>query len=98
MGTSQLQRPKHRSLVAFLIMCGSIAAAIGLSQVPAVASSLLPGVLAAGGIIGAFWIAVRIKCPHCGVTLSSTFPYMGGGTVLLWAVNERCRKCHQPLN
>jgi len=98
MDSAPLLRPKQRSFLAFLVMSGSIAAAVALSQIPYVAHSFVPGALALGGIVVGFWIAVRIKCPTCGVTLASSFPYMGGGTILLWAVSERCRKCQQPLN
>ena len=89
--------PKQRSLLAFLLMCSLIAAAIAVSQIPAIAGSLVSGLLAVAGIVAGFWIAVRIRCSNCGVTLSTTFPYMGGGAILLWAVNEQCRKCGQPL-
>ena len=97
MAMATTYRPKQRSLLAFLLMCGLSAAAIAVSQIPAVAGSLIPGLLAAAGVIAGFWIAVRIRCSSCGVTLSTTFPYMGGGAILLWAVNEHCRKCGQPL-
>lgn len=97
MAVTVTHRPKQRSLFAFLLMCGLIAAAIAVNQIPAMANSPVPGLLAVAGIVAGFWIAVRIRCSNCGVTLSTTFPYMGGGAILLWAVNEHCRKCGQLL-
>jgi hypothetical protein len=48
-------------------------------------------------IIGAagFFVAVRIKCPHCGARLSKTLP--AGGMILLWAAREHCQKCQGKL-
>ena len=97
MHIARSRSPKQRSLAAFVLMCASIALATAVAQMSTVVTSLAPGLLAVGGILTAYWIVARMKCPHCGAMLARNFPFKGGGAILLWAVNERCPKCNEPL-
>jgi hypothetical protein len=40
------------------------------------------------------WVAVRLKCPHCGFILSHKFK---GAVFLLWAAKDKCPQCNMPL-
>lgn len=97
MHLARLQSPKQRSLAAFVLFCLSIALAGAVAQMSTIEASLAPGLLAVGGILTAYWLVARTKCPHCATPLARNFPFSGGGAILLWAVTEHCPKCKEPL-
>ena len=88
--------PKSEALRAFTFFPLALILGFLISFVPPFPGSELLFALPGFSILVGFWLAVRIRCPHCGVALAKSFPFKGG-VVLLWAVRERCPKCHKPL-
>ncbi|MGO8974318.1 MAG: hypothetical protein ACLP0B_14490 [Steroidobacteraceae bacterium] len=89
--------PKKQSLIAFLIMTAMFPLFALLERfippqwVTLEASPLL--------LMGpAFFLAGRIRCPHCGTKVVG--PGWGGNPaplLLLWIAKEKCSKCGEPL-
>lgn len=90
--------PKRKSLISFIVLMSWVPIALVLTYIPAFPWSELLWALPALPILGGIFIALRINCPHCGARLSASFPYMCGGAVVLWAVNEQCPKCGRALD
>ena len=85
---------KKRSLVAFLLVITGPILAMGLAS----KFGEIAGVVYAAFAMGIGWmIAIRLRCPHCGVRLADSFPYKGGGGVLLWVTKGKCPKCKTPF-
>jgi hypothetical protein len=87
--------PKKQSLLALLVLLAAIPLSALLAHIlPPQWSTLagLPLLLVGVG----FWVAVRIRCPHCGARV--VMPWVNpGALVLLWAARESCPKCRGPL-
>jgi len=89
--------PKRKSLIAFVVLMSWVPIVMVLTYIPPFPWSEFLSVLPALAIVAGIWKALRIRCPHCGVWLATNFPFWNGGGILLWAANEKCPKCSQPL-
>src|SRR5688572_14806012 len=89
--------PKQMSLLAFAVVVLSVAIGALLALVPPFSWSQFLWVLPGLALVAGFLIALRIRCPGCGAILSRSFPYKGGGAILLWVARERCPKWRQEL-
>jgi hypothetical protein len=88
--------PKKKSLFAFLVLAVMFALLALLDRiVPPEWAALKPAPLLLMGV--AFFLAGRIRCPHCGTKV-----VVWGGNpaplVLLWVVKEKCSKCAGTLD
>jgi hypothetical protein len=87
--------PKKRSLLAFLVALAAIPLMVLLSYILPPRWSTLLGLPLLLVPVG-FFIAVRIRCPHCSARVAG--PKVGSGSlVMLWVARECCLKCGRPL-
>jgi|ERR1700689_1616852 hypothetical protein len=97
-GSMSKLRPKKQSLIAFLVIAAIFPLFALLDRiVPPEWASLKETPLLLMGL--AFFLAGRIRCPHCGNRVVG--PGWGGNPaplVLLWMVTEKCSKCAEPLD
>ena len=77
------RNPRQLSFLAFLVLGSSVVFVGLLSMVPSFPWSEVFLVLPALAIILGFFIAARIKCSHCGARLVESYPFKGGGAILL---------------
>jgi hypothetical protein len=97
-GSMSTPSPKKKSLIAFLVIAAMFPLFALLDRiVPPEWATLKPAPLLLMGV--AFFVAGRIRCPHCGTKIVG--PGWGGNPaplVLLWMAKEKCSKCAEPLD
>jgi hypothetical protein len=97
-GSMSKLSPKKQSLIAFLVIAAMFPLFALLDRIVPPEWATLKG--APFLLMGlAFFLAGRIRCPHCGNKVVG--PRWGGNPapfVLLWMAKEKCSKCTEPLD